>query len=286
MTIAQIISQYSKQLKSSSPVLDVELLLAQTLNKSKEYLYTYPEKKLTTKQLNNFTTLFKRRLKGEPIAYILGHQEFYGLDFIVNKNVLIPRPASEILVEESLQFAKTNKILSLVEIGVGSGAVIISLAKNLPAAEFIGTDISAKAIAVAKQNAKKNKVKINLFTGDLLKPLTEIKNFQFVISNFIIVANLPYLDTKMTHLTHTKDTRGLKFEPQIALNGGPDGLACFRKFFNQLHQYKLQPMAIFLEIGHNQAEKIKKLAKLSLPKYKFDVKKDLCGFDRMAILTK
>ncbi|MCX6744010.1 MAG: peptide chain release factor N(5)-glutamine methyltransferase [Candidatus Parcubacteria bacterium] len=286
MTISQLITYYSKLLKSSSPVLDVELLLSQALNQSKEYLYTYPEKKLTASQLSKFKKLFARRLKGEPIAYIQGHKEFYGLNFKVTKNVLIPRPETEQLVEEALRFSKEHKILSLVEIGVGSGAVIISLAKNLPKAEFIGTDISDKAIAVAKKNAKFHKVKIHFFQGNLLKPLTEIINFQFLISNYIIAANLPYLDRKEKNLLPSSDTKGIKFEPKLAWDGGPDGLKYFREFFNQLHKYKLQPAAIFLEIGHNQAAKIIKLAKMSLPKYKTSVKNDLCGFDRLVIIYK
>jgi len=302
MTITQTISKYSKHLKSSSPLLDVELLLSHTLNKPKEYLYTYPEKKLTTKQLNNFTTLLRLRSKGEPMAYILGHKEFYGLDFKVNKNVLIPRPETEQLVEEALQYAKKKKILSVVEIGIGSGAVVISLAKNIchPACppelqrrrelsrrvnkcaepEFIATDISAKALAIARQNAKLHKVKIHFFQGNLLQPLTKISDFQFLISNFILIANLPYLDTKQLN------NQQLNYEPKSALNGGPDGLKYFREFFHQIAQYKLQPQAIFLEIGHNQGAKIKKLAQLALPKYKITVKKDLCGFDRIATLIK
>jgi release factor glutamine methyltransferase len=277
MKISQIISHYSKLLKSSSPLLDTELLLSQVLNKPKEYLYTYPEKKLTTKQLNYFTTLFTRRQKSEPTAYILGHKEFFGLDFKVNKNVLIPRPETEQLVEEALQFAKKKKILSVVEIGVGSGAVIISLAKNLTQHEFIGTDISAKALAVAKQNAKQHKAKIHFLQGNLLTPLkSAISNLQ----SSIIVANLPYLTTKQLN------NQQLQYAPKSALAGGPDGLKYFREFFHQLQQYKLQPQAIFLEIGHNQGAKIRKLAQLALPKYKITVKKDLCGFDRVIIITK
>lgn len=281
MTISQLITHYSKLLKSSSPILDVEILLAFTLKKSKEYLYTYPEKKLTTKQLNNFTTLFKRRLKGEPIAYILGHKEFYGLDFKVNKNVLIPRPETEQLVEEIIKYCQT-KIQNLksktriIEIGVGSGAVIISLAKNLKASEFFGLDISPKALTVAKNNAKLHKIKIKFLQGNLITPLkSKIQN----LKSSILVANLPYLETKEL-------SKQLKFEPKTALVGGPDGLKYFRVLFEQIQQYKFQPQAIFLEIGHNQGDKISKLAKLALPKYKVTMEKDMCGFDRIIIITK
>ena len=277
MSISQIISRYSKILKSSSPVLDVELLLTKALNNHKEYLYRFPEKKLTTAELSKFKKLFARRQKGEPIAYILGSKEFYGLNFKVNKNVLIPRPETEQLVEQVIKYAK-NKKLKIADIGVGSGAIIISSAKNLNG-QFFGTDISKKALSIAKQNAKIHQVKINFYQGNLLEPLNNKKID-------IITANLPYLDKAEKILLPSSDTKGLKFEPKIAWDGGSDGLDYYRKFFKQTKKFKIRPKAIFLEIGHNQALEIKKLARQALPQYKFKIKKDLCGFDRLLILNK
>lgn len=288
MTIAQAINQYAEKLKktSASPQLDVEILLDKILNKTKEYLYAYPEKLLTTSQLINFKKNFNRRLKGEPIAYIVGHKEFYGLDFIVNKNVLSPRPETELLVEETLGFCAKKKFLAVIEIGVGSGAIIISLAKKLNKTQFYATDISASALKTAGQNALKHRVKINFKRGDLLEPIIKLPNSDFIIHNSIIVANLPYVETKGKNLLASPETRSLKYEPQIALYGGIDGLKYFRLFFNQLAKFNLQPTAIFLEIGYNQAKALKNLIKLNLPGYKFQVKKDLCGFDRLIILNK
>ncbi|OGY42155.1 MAG: protein-(glutamine-N5) methyltransferase, release factor-specific [Candidatus Buchananbacteria bacterium RBG_13_36_9] len=294
MTIEQIIRIYSQQLKitSSSPILDIELLLTKALNKPKEYLYKYPKKNLKASQLNKFKKLFNRRLKGEPIAYILGHKEFYGLDFKVNKNALIPRPETEFLVEAVINLYKTktpklyNSKTLIIDIGTGSGAIIIALAKNIPKAEFIATDISPRALNIAKQNAKKHKIKIKFLKGNLLDPILQFPNYQLLITNSLIVANLPYLDKKEENLLPSSNTIGLKFEPKIAYDGGPDGLKYFRQLFAQIQKYNLKPKAIFLEIGHKQADKIKKIARLSLPKYKFQVKKDLCGFDRVLILTK
>jgi len=288
MDIKNIISQYSSKLKktSPSPILDIELLLTKILNKPKEYLFEYPEKNLTNLQLNKFNKLFNRRLKGEPIAYLLSHKEFYNLDFKVDKNVLTPRPETEILVEEALNFIKKNKPRLIFEIGVGSGAIIISLAKNIPKAEFIATDISSKAINIAKQNAKRHRVKIKFLKGNLLEPILQFPNFQLLITNSLIVANLPYLDKKEENLLPSANTIGLKFEPKIAYDGGPDGLKYFRQLFFQIQRYNLKPKAIFLEIGHKQAQQIKNLAKQTLPKYKFQIKKDLCGFDRVIIITK
>ncbi|MCX6746070.1 MAG: peptide chain release factor N(5)-glutamine methyltransferase [Candidatus Parcubacteria bacterium] len=293
MQIKQIIKTYSQKLKaeSSSPILDIELLLTKVLNKPKEYLFEYPEKNLTTLQFSKFKKLSNRRANGEPIAYILGHKEFYNLDFKVDKNVLIPRPETEILVEEIIKYYKSairnrQSAIEIIEIGVGSGAIIIALAKNIPESEFIATDISAKALDIAKQNAKLHKTKIKFLKGNLLEPITKIHNSEFVIRNSIIVANLPYLDKKEENLLPSTNTIGLKFEPKIAYDGGPDGLKYFRQFFAQIQKYNLNPKAIFLEIGHKQAQQIKNLAKQTLPKYKFRVIKDLCGFDRVIMITK
>jgi release factor glutamine methyltransferase len=173
MDIKDIISHYSTKLKktSSSPILDIELLLTKILKKPKEYLFEYPEKNLTNSQLKKFKKLFNKRAKGEPVAYLLSHKEFYNLDFKVNKNVLIPRPETEILVEEVLIYIKKNKTHLIFEIGVGSGAIIISLAKQIKKTEFFATDISLKALNIAKQNAKFHKTKIKFFKGDLLEPI-------------------------------------------------------------------------------------------------------------------
>jgi len=293
MTINQIISYYSAKLKktSSSPILDIELLLTKTFNKPKEFLFAYPEKNLTALQFSKFKKLFNRRSKGEPIAYILGHKEFFKLDFKVNKNVLIPRPETEILVEEIIKYHKSairnqQSTIEIIEIGVGSGAIIIALAKNIKKTGFIATDISAKALNIAKQNAKIHKTKIKFLKGNLLQPLIKIHNSYLIIQNSIIVANLPYLDKKEENLLPSTNTLGLKFEPKIAYEGGPDGLKYFRLLFAQIQKYNLKPKGIFLEIGHKQAGKIKKLAGQILPKYKFKVTKDLCGFDRLIIITK
>jgi release factor glutamine methyltransferase len=288
MTIKKIISIYSQKLNSFSPVLDIELLLAKILNKNKEYLYTSPEKKLTDKQLANFKKLFKRRSKGEPIAYILGYQEFFNLKFKVNSNILIPRPETEILVESVIKYYKSQASanpkpqITICDIGTGSGAVIVALAKNIKNAKFYGTDISAKALNVAQQNAKTHQVKIKFCQGNLLEPLPQKLKSQS--SNLIITANLPYLDKQEKNLLPFSSTASLKFEPKISWDGGTDGLKYFREFFTQIKELKLQPKAIFLEIGHQQAKPIKKIIPFTLTKYSVLIKKDLCGFDRILII--
>lgn len=277
MTIKQIFSEYFPKLKhkSLSPFLDIELLLSKAMNKPKEYFYEYPEKNLSAKQLSTFNKLFARRLKNEPIAYILGHKEFYGLNFKVNKNILIPRPDTETLVDEVINYAKNSN--NIIDVGTGSGCIIISLAKNIKNASFYATEISAEALLVAKQNAKLNRAKINFLKGNLLQP---IANSRFSISNVIIVANLPYLTSKEL------ENSTLKYEPRLALDGGQNGLKYFYELFDQIKKYSLQPEAIFLEIGFNQAAKIKQMAKKVLLQYKFKIIKDLCGFNRVLIIQK
>jgi len=288
MTIKTLIKNYAPKLKgkSSSPILDTELLIGRTLNKPKEYLYTYPEKKLTANQIERFEKYFQRRLQSEPIAYILGHLEFYSLKFKVNPNVLIPRPETEILVEQVLKFSKQlairHKPFTICDIGVGSGAIIISLAKNIKNANFYGTDISPKALKLARQNAKTHKAKIKFLAGNLLKP---IQNLQLAIHNLIITANLPYLDQKQENLLASSDAKSLLYEPQIAWDGGIDGLDYYQEFFQQIKDYKIKPLAIFLEIGHQQTSQIKRLAKEVLANYKVKIIKDLCGHDRIVIIT-
>jgi len=274
MTIKNLIKIHPQKLltKSESPLLDTELLIAKALKQPKEYLYKNPRKKLTTNQLNNFKALFNRRLKGEPIAYILGYQEFFNLKFKVNKHVLIPRPETETLVEQVIKYTKKNKIKSIADIGTGSGAIIIALAKNLKS-EFYSTEISDKALSIAKQNAKTHKVKINFYKGNLLEPL---KNKKLDI----ITANLPYLTTQELK------NPSIAEEPKLALDGGKDGLNIFIEFFQHLKQYKLKPKAIFLEIGYKQAQDLKKISKIYLPTYKHEIKKDLCGLDRILIINK
>ncbi|MDD5341019.1 MAG: peptide chain release factor N(5)-glutamine methyltransferase [Patescibacteria group bacterium] len=284
MTIKQIFSKYFPKLKSKSlsPLLDIEILLSRTLNKPKEYLYEYPEKKLSTKQLSLFKKLFSRRSKGEPIAYILGSKEFYDLNFKVNKNVLIPRPETEILVDEVINFVKapSSKLQapSIVDIGTGSGCIIISLAQNIKKANFYATEISSKALLLAKQNAKLNQVNIKFFKGNLLQPFSS--ELRARSSEPIITANLPYLTSR-----ELKNSI-LKYEPRVALDGGQDGLKYFYELFDQIDKFKIKPRAIFLEIGWNQATKIKQMAKKVLPNYRFEIKKDLCGFDRAVVIKK
>ncbi len=238
-----------KRNEIDSAPLDAELLLSYVLKKSKEFLYTYPDYQLTKAQLKKFKQLISRRIKYEPIAYLIGYKEFYGLKFIVNKHVLIPRPLSEQIIDNALKIIE-NKFLirdtryMICDIGTGSGCLIITLAKKLQEQKIINqfklyaTDISARALKVAQKNAQLHQVKkhITFLKGDLLKPL--IKELALNAKGGrvdLIMANLPYL-TK----TDVKKESSIKKEPQKALVGD-----FYSKLFKQIKRHRSRPIIIY-----------------------------------------
>ena len=254
--------------------LECELLLRHALRISRIQLYTELNHELDHKQEAIFWNLIKRRLCGEPTAYITGHREFYGLDFYVNPNVLIPRPESELLVEKAIKLAQNHPVSTLAEIGTGCGAIAISLALNLPQAKIYATDISASALEVALFNCQKHRVvnRIRLLQGDMLDPLPEPVD--------LIVANLPYI--KQLEL---RQMRSAKFEPRLALNGGSDGLDKIRQLCCQVSG-KLHPQGcLLLEIGQGQGRAVTTFLRRLLPSAKIEVTPDLGGIDRMVSLT-
>ncbi len=267
---------------SPSPSLDAEVLFSFTLKKQKEFLYTHSEYQLTKNQRKKLNNLINRRVKGEPIAYITNTKEFHGLDFFINKNVLIPRPETELLVEEVINKTLRQKIkktkFKIADIGTGSGCIIISIAKSckLKAISCYATDISKPALAVAKKNAKKHKVKIKFLYGNLLEPL---KNKKIDI----VVANLPYGWQQWKNNTSAR-TSGLKFEPQKALFAKENGLYLYYKFFEQIAKRRQKPELILGEFDPRQKIGMQKSIKKHLPQYCLEIKKDLAKLDRMFIL--
>ena len=258
--------------------LDFDLLLASALGKTREFVFTYPETRLTATQTKTFIKNLRRRQKGEPLAYLVGHKEFFGLDFLVNKNVLIPRPETELMVEEVL---KNKKIKTVADIGTGSGCIAISLAKNNPGLKVYATDVSAGALKVARQNAKKHNVKIIFKKGSLLKPLKNVRLDA-------IAANLPYLPAgrqvagRAWKNNSSAESTGLKFEPASALFAGKKGLQLYKELFKQIRPGDKK--IIFLEIDPRQTSLIKSLIKKYFPKAGIEIKKDLCGRDRLVIV--
>ena len=294
MTIDQTLTLATKQLKNKQtiPRFEAEILLAGVLKKPLEFLLSHGEKKLSRLQAAKYKLCQKRRLKGEPIAYLIGHKEFYGLDFMVNRNVLIPRPETELIIEETLKLihgADRSKAqpITIIDVGTGSGCIIITLAEKLSSESrimnynFVATDISPQALSVAKKNASAHHVnkKIKFIKGDLLAPLIQDSSFIIPNSQLVILANLPYGWPAWKN-NSSLDTIGLKFEPQIALFAKKDGLELYEKLFQQI---KLLPMScqVLCEFDPRQTIMIKKLVKKYLPQAKIQIKKDLCGLNRL-----
>jgi len=254
--------------------LESELLLRHTLKISRVQLYLDLNRELNPEQEETFWHLIKRRLIGEPTAYITEHREFYGLDFYVNHDVLIPRPESELLVEKTLNLAQNRPVSTIAEIGTGCGAIAISLALNLSQAKIYATEVSAPALKVARFNCRKHKVlnRINLLLGDMLEPLPEPVD--------LIVANLPYV--KKSELPPTGHG---SFEPMLALNGGSDGLERIRRLCQQLSGKICPGGGLLLEIGQGQKKSVITLLRRLFPSASIEVTPDLGGIDRVVSLT-
>ncbi|MCD4704465.1 peptide chain release factor N(5)-glutamine methyltransferase [bacterium] len=252
-----------------SASLDAGLLLSFVIHKNKEFFYTYPELELNQKQIKKYRKLIKKRSTHYPIAYILGYKKFYGLKFLVNKNVLIPRPETELLITETLKIIKPKN--RIAEIGTGSGCIAISLAKQ--GFNIIATDISQKALNMARKNSRLNKAssKIKFLKSDLLNKL---KNKKFDI----IIANLPYLSTDY------KKESSIKNEPNLALYSKKDGLDDYRKLFEQISKLKYQPKYILIELNPEQIKSLFNYIKRLFPQAQIKIKKDLQGLERVMIV--
>lgn len=245
---------------------DKELLLAHVLKKPRSFIMAHPELKLNKTQTKKFKELSKKRAKGLPMQYILGYAWFYGRKFKVTEDVLIPRPETETLIEAALSIIPKNSPANIFDIGCGSGCIGITLAAQRPKAKIFCSDISPKALGLAKKNLhKKRRKKIIIKKGYLLRPWEKILNLE---KNNFIVANLPYLSLK----TYKKTS-----EPKIALYGGKDGLQLYRELFKQIKKIKTNIRAVIIEIDPSQSKKASKL----LPLFETSVYKDLTRHKRV-----
>jgi len=293
MQIKQALKETVKklELKTTNPHLEAEILLSFVLAKSREFILSYPETKLSSPQFTKLMLLVKRRLEGESIACLIGSKYFYGYDFFVDKNVLIPRPETELMVDEVLDILKkleTNNKIALIDIGTGSGCIPISTLKGTQEQKNItclAIDISPKALKIALKNAKKHGLadSIIFLEGNLLKPIIDDK-LPITRYDFIITANLPYLTRKQI-----KNSPSIQKEPLLALDGGDNGMDYYIKLFKQIKllQKKYLPKSIIIlaEIDHTQNKVFKKEVKKLLPFAKLKIKKDLGGYERLVILS-
>ncbi len=256
-----------------SPRLDAELLLAHVLGASRATILAWPERHLTPKELTAYRNLTARRAEREPLAYILGQREFFGLDFAVDPRVLIPRPETELLVEHALRRAREMASPPrIADVGAGSGAIAVTLAVHLPGAAVYALDGAAGALAVTTANAQRHQVgdRVSCLQGDLLEPLRERVD--------LITANLPYVTT-VEWENLPPEIR--KYEPRSALDGGPDGLTLIRRLLSLAGPYLNPGGAILLEIGASQGAAATALARDNFPRATVALHQDYARLDRL-----
>lgn len=252
-------------------------LLAYSLNKSKEYLIIHENEEIPEQIYNVYLEKVERLKNNEPIQYILENQEFMGFDFYVNKNVLIPQPDTESLVEEIINIVEKNNLKQpkILDICTGSGAIAISLAKLIKGAIVYGSDISDEALKIAENNSISNQANVLFMKSDMFKNI--FKDFRFNI----IASNPPYIETE----TIKKLDREVQKEPYIALDGGEDGLKFYREIAEKSKDFLEENGFLALEIGYNQREKVEEILKKSQFKNIY-FRKDLAGNNRVIIAQK
>ena len=260
-----------------NPRLEAELLLRHLLKLDRARFYVDLERELTAEQVKHLNSLLQRRNRHEPLAYIIGYKEFFGIEFYVDCRVLIPRPETELLVEQALELANSCRPCIIADIGTGCGAIAIALALNVPQTKVYATDISAPALEVAAINCQRHGVADSIFPlqGDLLEPIPELLD--------LIVANLPYV--KSSDIAELSAEIQL-FEPLLALDGGADGLKWIRKLLSQAGDRLNRDGAILMEIGYDQATAVTNLARELIPGAEIRIVPDLSGHDRVAIIER
>jgi len=279
MNIENTLKQGMNILKANkilNPYLDSEILLSKSINKDKKYIILNLKEILNDKQLESFNSFIERRKNGEPIAYLVNKKEFWKDEFFVNKDVLIPRPDTELIIEQVLKIYSKQSKLQVLDVGTGSGCILLSILKERPNFYGTGIDISKKSINISKFNTKQ----LNL--------TNRVKFFHSSVDNFkigkydLIVSNPPYI--KLLDLKYLeKDI--VNFEPKLALSGGFDGFLKIRKVINRAKNLIKKNGKLILEIGFNQKNKVKKILKEE-GFYTNKAIKDYGNNDRCIISTK
>lgn len=296
--IEQLIEEgrkYLNQHEIQDAGMIVRILLSHILQIKKEQLIIYQEE-ITTQEQETYRQALKKIIEGKPLQYIINHQEFMGLDFYVDENVLIPQPDTEVLVEETIKESinkiekiiqssetekQTNNTITILDLCTGSGAIAVSLAKRLPEIidkmkinntiqiKMYATDISKKAIEIARRNAEFHQVQIHFIESDLFENITE--KFDMIVSN------PPYIETDCIENL----SRQVQNEPHIALDGGKDGLDFYRIIINESDKYLKQDGIILLEIGYNQKDSVIQLLKENKKYESIEGIQDLSKNDRV-----
>ncbi len=258
--------------------LETQVLLAHVTGKNRTWLMSHPEASLTPQQAEALEMAQTQLEQGVPLPYILGHWEFFGMDFEVSPEVLIPRPETELLIETALAQTRTHPrpAYRFIDIGTGSGIIPVTLATLVPSAQIVATDISPAALTIARRNAEKHGVeaRISFVEADLLPDYLPFYNYD------ILSANLPYIPTETLQAL---DVFGK--EPSLALDGGADGLDLIRQLLAQLTDEQFTVSLILLEIENRQGLAVKILARQHFPAADIQILKDLAGHDRLAVIN-
>lgn len=264
--------------ESATPSLDARLLLAHTMNYTQEELLINYDEELDQDIESQFFKLVTRREEQEPIAYILGKQEFYGLEFIVNKHVLIPRPETELIIDilkdDSVEKAQ-NQTIDILELGIGSGAISVSLAKEILLADITAAEVSDEAIKIAQSNILKHQVQnqVSIIKSDWYLGLEKEKKYDYIVSN------PPYIcRSEIYHMS--KET--IDFEPDLALYADNEGLSSYQAIIQNARNFLKHDGKLVFEIGYSQKDMILDLLKRAGFK-NTSVKQDLSGLDRIII---
>ena len=260
--------------------LDGELILAHVLGESREYILAHKDEDVSPEFIELFKKYTERAIEGEPVAYITNEKEFFGLNFYVDKRVLIPRPETEQIVERALDFIESEKESApfrVLDVGTGSGNIAVSIGRNSHVEEVLSVDIDAKALEVAKINVNQYSLenKVQLAQSDLLEAVSENEEFD------IIVANLPYIgEVKNKFVSASTE----KYEPHCALFGGESGVELYQKMFWQLKEKNVQFKMMIGEFGFAQKEIMEELLIENFGE-KWKIEKDLAGIERIFIIT-
>lgn len=273
ITISQALKQSIETLQKTSdtPNLDAQILLASTLDKPRAWVISHLEEQIVESELSKFQAGINAMERGTPLPYLVGKWEFFGMDFFITPDTLIPRPETELLVEHALEWFDKNPGHHITaDIGTGSGCIAVALAKSTPDVTIIASDISRPALKIARKNSIYHEVeeRIHILQSDLLPPISNKLD--------LICANLPYIPSETLPALKVYG-----HEPELALNGGEDGLDFITKLFTRSRDYLKPQAAILVEIDQSQAKKALSFAKKCFPDAEINLLRDLANFERM-----
>lgn len=280
MTIEELLKQESERLKDNGYVhgdREVDIFLSKLLKADSGTLINRCEDNIDDGTVETLQDMVNRRIQGEPVAYIVGTQSFFGWEFNSDNRALIPRPETETLTEILIRLINKKGLQEgkFLEVGTGAGIIAIALKKHFNSADITATDISDEALSLAEENARKLKVEVNFLESDLF---SNVRDTDYDL----IVANLPYVPTQKLEFVSDQI---LDWEPMVAIEAGEDGLKYIDPFIKKIGKHLKKSGIVALEFWHTHGEPVEELVKQYLPDHKVEIEKDLAGFDRYAIIT-